>query len=220
MNALNWEDIPLGPDGSSVYAADDHFDAVARDELVELYEDPTPRLEAKTDHLLMTTLREMGETARDVSETVVTEAVRPSTISPTSWEASRDDLPHDQRLWRDSRAGSRRRVVSSLEAPRGITSARRVRRVRDRELRRSGAAHHGLADHVAESSPFQEWLAKNGTDLKFDDQGEPRRMRIDTILSRLKADSFENVRTIASEALKKWSRSGNDPTALCGVELT
>jgi len=78
----------------------------------------------------------------------------------------------------------------------------------------------GLADHVSESSPFQKWLAKNGADLEFDDQGEPRRMRIDTILSRLKADSFEDLATIASEALEKWSKSGNDPTALRSIELT
>ncbi len=51
LNALHWEDIPLGPDGSGVYVADDHFDAVIRDSPVELYEDPTPRLEAKSDNL-------------------------------------------------------------------------------------------------------------------------------------------------------------------------
>ncbi len=73
LNALHWEDIPLAPDGNGVYVADDHFDAVAREEAVELYEDPTPRLEAKTDHLLMTTLRDMGETARDVTETIATD---------------------------------------------------------------------------------------------------------------------------------------------------
>ncbi len=60
----------------------------------------------------------------------------------------------------------------------------------------------GLTDHVAESSPFQKWLAKNRADLEFDEQGEPRQMRIDTILSRLKSDSFENLGTIASEALE------------------
>ncbi|ADB63408.1 hypothetical protein Htur_4622 (plasmid) [Haloterrigena turkmenica DSM 5511] len=73
LNALHWEDIPLGLDGNGVYVPDDHFDAVARDDPVELYEDPTPRLEAKSDHLLMTTLRDMGETARDVTETVATD---------------------------------------------------------------------------------------------------------------------------------------------------
>lgn len=73
LNALHWEDIPLAPDGNGVYVPDDHFDAVAREQPVELYEDPTPRLEAKTDHLLMTTLRDMGETARDVTEPVATD---------------------------------------------------------------------------------------------------------------------------------------------------
>ncbi len=73
LNALHWEDIPLSPDGNDVYVADDHFDAAARENLVELYEDPTPRLEAKSDHLLMTTLRDMGEAARDVTESVATD---------------------------------------------------------------------------------------------------------------------------------------------------
>ena len=73
---------------------------------------------------------------------------------------------------------------------------------------------------MIELSPFQKWLAKNGAGLEFDDQGEPRQMRIDTILSRLESDSFENLGTIASEALEKWSKSGNDPTVLRGAELT
>ena len=73
LNALHWEDIPLVPDGNGVYVPDDHFDAVAREQPVELYEEPTPRLEAKTDHLLMTTRRDMGEAAHDVTESVATD---------------------------------------------------------------------------------------------------------------------------------------------------
>ncbi|MBZ6495632.1 DNA-binding protein [Natrinema longum] len=221
LNALHWEDIPLGPDGSGVYVADDHFDAVARDDLVELYEDPTPRLEAKSDHLLMTTLRDMGETARDVSETIATDG-----------GATVDDLAdqlgkHPATIYRAIND-----LGDILELDQGDVSFR-ARKYRE-ELRAlvesaeyaiesyADRMQHimGLADHVAESSPFQEWLAKNGADLEFDDQGEPRQMRIDTILSRLKYDSFENVATITSEALEKWSKSGNDPTTLRGVELT
>ncbi|WP_222915034.1 DNA-binding protein [Natrinema sp. SYSU A 869] len=221
LNTLHWEDIPLGPDGSSVYVADDHFDAVARDDPVELYEDPTPHLEAKTDHLLMTTLRDMGETARNVSETVATDGgatvddladqlgKHPATIYRAIndlgeiFELDQGDVSFRARKYREEL----RALVESAEY--AIESyADRMQHIM------------GLADHVAESSPFQEWLAKNGADLEFDENGEPRRMRIDTILSRLKADSFENVATIASEALEKWSKSGNDPTALRGVELT
>ncbi|WP_455449796.1 DUF7845 domain-containing protein [Natrinema thermotolerans] len=221
LNALHWEDIPLGPDGSGVYVADDHFDAVARDDPVELYEDPTPRLEAKTDHLLMTTLRDMGDTARDVTETVATDGggtvddladqlgKHPATIYRAIsdlgeiLELDRGDVSFRARKYREEL----RALVESAEY--AIESyADRMQHIM------------GLADHVAESSPFQEWLAKNGADLEFDENGEPRRMRIDTILSRLKADSFENVATIASEALEKWSKSGNDPTTLRGTELT
>ncbi|ELZ11923.1 hypothetical protein C478_12155 [Natrinema thermotolerans DSM 11552] len=221
LNALHWEDIPLGPDGSGVYVADDHFDAVARDDPVELYEDPTPRLEAKTDHLLMTTLRDMGDTARVVTETVATDGggtvddladqlgKHPATIYRAIsdlgeiLELDRGDVSFRARKYREEL----RSLVESAEY--AIESyADRMQHIM------------GLADHVAESSPFQEWLAKNGADLEFDENGEPRRMRIDTILSRLKADSFENVATIATEALEKWAKSGNDPTALRGVELT
>lgn len=63
----------------------------------------------------------------------------------------------------------------------------------------------GLADHVVESSPFQQWLAENGAEVEFDQEGEPKRMRIDTILSNLKASSFETVWAVAAEALEKWS---------------
>ncbi|MDS0475268.1 DNA-binding protein [Natrinema sp. 1APR25-10V2] len=221
LNALHWEDIPLGPDGNGVYIADDHFDAVARDDQVELYEDPTPRLEAKTDHLLMTTLRDMGETARDVTETVATDGG--STVDGLADQLGK----HPATIYRAIND-----LGEVLELDQGDVSFR-ARKYRE-ELRAlvesaeyaiesyADRMQHlmGLADHVAESSPFQEWLAKNGANLSFDDQGEPRRMRIDTILSRLKSDSFENVQTIAAEALEKWSKSGNDPTVLRGVELT
>ncbi|ELY64701.1 DUF7845 domain-containing protein [Natrinema versiforme] len=221
LNALHWEDIPLGPDGSGVYIADDHFDAVARDDLVELYEDPTPRLEAKSDHLLMTTLRDMGETARDVTETVATDGG--ATVDGLADELGK----HPATIYRAIED-----LGEVLDLDQGDVSFR-ARKYRE-ELRAlvesaeyaiesyADRMQHimGLADHVAESSPFQEWLATNGADLEFDENGEPQQMRIDTILSRLKSDSFENVATIASEALEKWSKSGNDPTALRGLELT
>ncbi|QSX00886.1 DNA-binding protein [Haloterrigena alkaliphila] len=221
LNALHWEDIPLGPDGNGVYVADDHFDAVAREKPVELYEDPTPRLEAKSDHLLITTLRDMGETARDVTERVATDGgatvdgladqlgKHPATIYRAIedlgdvLELDQGDISFRARKYREEL----RALVESAEY--AIESyADRMQHLM------------GLADHVAKSSPFQKWLAQNGADLEFDGQGEPRRMRIDTILSRLKSDSFENVATIASEALEKWSKSGNDPTILRGAELT
>ncbi|WP_137289031.1 DUF7845 domain-containing protein [Natronorubrum halophilum] len=221
LNALHWEDIPLGPDGNGVYIADDHFDAVARDDLVELYEDPTPRLEAKSDHLLMTTLRDMGETARDVTETVATDG-----------GATVDDLAdqlgkHPATIYRAIQD-----LGEIFELDQGDVSFR-ARKYREELRALAESAEYaiesyadrmqhimGLADHVAELSPFQQWLTENGADLEFDENGEPRRMRVDTILSQLKADSFENLGTIAAEALEKWSKSGNDPTVLRGAELT
>jgi len=176
LNALHWEDIPLGPDGNSVYIADDHFDAVARDDLVELYEDPTPRLEAKSDHLLMTTLRDMGETARDVTETVATDGG--STVDGLADELGK----HPATIYR---AISDLGEVLELDQGDVSFQARKYREelralVESAEYAIESYADRmqhlmGLADHVAESSPFQEWLAKNGAALEFDEHGDPGR---------------------------------------------
>ncbi|AFZ71416.1 DUF7845 domain-containing protein [Natronobacterium gregoryi] len=221
LNALHWEDIPLGPDGNGVYVPDDHFDAVARAEPVELYDDPTPRLEAETDHLLMTTLRDMGDTAREVTETVATDGggnvddladelgKHPATIYRAIedldeiLELDQGEISFRARKYQEEL----RALVESAEY--AIESyADRIQHVM------------GLADHIAESSAFQQWLAENGAEIVYDENGEPKRVRIDTILSELKSSSFENVQTIAAEALEKWRKSGNDPAVLRRAELS
>ncbi|WP_247729577.1 DNA-binding protein [Halovivax limisalsi] len=215
LNFLAWDDIPLAPDASGVYVEDDHFEATTREESVEIYPDPTPRLEAKSDHLLLTTLRDMGETAEEVAGTVATDGGRrvddladqlgkhPATI----YRAIKDlgeivQLDDGQVSYRARKYREEiRALVESAEY--AIDSyADRMQSIM------------GMADHIADCSPFQEWLAKNGAEIEYDENGEPERMRIDTILSRLKSDSFETAQTIAEEALYKWTRSGNDPLPL------
>ncbi|ELY50622.1 DUF7845 domain-containing protein [Natronorubrum bangense] len=220
LNALHWEDIPLGPDGNGVYIPDDHFDAVARDDLVELYDDPTPRLEAKSDHLLMTTLRDMGETARDVTETVATDGggtvddladqlgKHPATIYRAIqdlgdiFELDQGQISFRARKYREELRG----LVESAEY--AIESyADRMQHIM------------GLADHVAELSPFQKWLAENGADLEFDEAGNPKKLRVDTILSMLKGNSYENAQRVAREAIEKWRKSGNDPAGFARIHM-
>ncbi|MFC6716257.1 DNA-binding protein [Natrialbaceae archaeon GCM10025810] len=220
VNALAWEDIPLNPDASGVYVPDAHFDAVAREQPVEIYEDPTPRLEAKADHLLMTTLRDMGETAREVTERVATdgggyvdELADELGKHPATIYRAISDLGDILELDDGSVSFRARKYREELRAL--IESAEyAIESYADR-------IQHlmGLADHVAESSPFQKWLATNGADLEFDDDGEPRRMRIDAVLSRLKSSSFESVHEVAREALETWSKSGNDPAVLSRTEI-
>ncbi|WP_255168477.1 DNA-binding protein [Natrononativus amylolyticus] len=220
MNALHWEDIPLSPDGSGVYVPDDHFDAVSRDDPVELYEDPTPRLEAKADHLLLTTLRDMGETAWDVTETVATDggatvdglAEQLGKHPATIYRAISDlgeifDLEDGQLSFRVRKYQEElRALVESAEY--AIESyADRIQHVM------------GLADHVAESSPFQKWLAENGAELEFDQEGNPKRLRIDTILSMLKGNSYESARRVAQEAIDAWRHSGNDVLHFSDVQM-
>ncbi|GAB3678881.1 DUF7845 domain-containing protein [Halopiger thermotolerans] len=220
LNALHWEDIPLAPDGNDVYVPDDHFDAAARDESVELYEDPTPRLKAKTDHLLMTTLRDMGETAREVTETVATDGG--GTVDGLADELGK----HPATIYRAIED-----LGDILEIDQGEISFR-ARKYQE-ELRAlvesaeyaiesfADRIQHvmGLADHIAESSPFQRWLAENGAEIEFDEHGNPKRLRIDAILSLLKHDSFENARAVAQEAIDAWRHSGNDVVPFSKVSM-
>lgn len=221
LNTLNWADVPLAPDGTAVYVADDHFDAVARETPVELYDDPTPRLEAQQEHLLMTTLRDMRDSEQEIAELVATDGGQ-----------SVDDLEektgyHTATVYRAING-----IGEILQLEDGHVSYR-ARKYRE-ELRAIAESAEsaiesyadrmqhimGLADHLAESSPFQEWLATNGAEIVFDDAGDPRRLRIDTVLSWLKSDSFEDVQAIATEALEKWVRSGNDPAVLRRTQMT
>ncbi|OIB57437.1 DNA-binding protein [Natrialba sp. SSL1] len=220
LNALHWEDIPLGPDGNGVYVEDDHFDAVARDDLVELYDDPTPRLEAKSEHLLMTTLQDLGETPREVTEEVATDGG--STVDELADQLGK----HPATIYRAIQD-----LDDILELDQGEVSFR-VRKYRE-ELRAlvesaeyaiesfADRIQHvmGLADHVAESSPFQQWLAENGAEIEYDGQGNPKKLRIDAILSLLKGDSFENAREVAQEAIDAWRHSGNDVVQFSKVSM-
>ncbi|MFP8957172.1 DNA-binding protein [Natrialbaceae archaeon A-CW3] len=220
LNFLNWDDIPLAPDGSGVYVPDDHFDAVSRDDQVELFPDPTPRLEAKSEHILLTTLSEIGETPKRVAEQVATDggatvedlAEQLGNHPATIYRAINDlgeilDLENGQVSYRARKYREEiRALVESAEY--GIESyADRI--------------HHlmGLADHIEDCSPFQQWLAEHGAELEFDQEGEPKRLRIDTILSTLKSSSFESAQEVAREAISKWRHSGNDPAFFSRIPM-
>ncbi|MFP9192994.1 DNA-binding protein [Natrialbaceae archaeon A-CW1-1] len=220
LNFLNWDDIPLAPDASGVYVSDDHFNAVARDDQVELFPDPTPRLEAKSEHLLLTTLDDLGETPRAVAGKVATDG-------GAYVEDVADDLgKHPSTIYR---AIEQLGEIIDLEDGQISYRARKYREeiralVESAEYAIESYADRlqhimGLADHIAECSPFQKWLAENGAELEFDQEGKPKRLRIDTILSMRKSDSFENARRVAQEAIDAWRHSGNDVVDFASVAM-
>ncbi|WP_254861725.1 DNA-binding protein [Halovivax gelatinilyticus] len=221
LNFLAWDDIPLSPDATGVYVADDHFEAVARDDPIEIYSDPTPRLEAKSDHLLLTTLRDMGDTAEQVAGAVATDGG--ARVGDLAEELGK----HPATIYR---AIQDLGDIIQLDAGQVSYRARKYREeiralVESAEYAIDSYADRmqsimGMADHIADCSPFQKWLAKNGAEIEFDESGEPKRMRIDGILSMLKSDSFETAQEIASDALYKWTRSGNDPLPLRRTLMT
>lgn len=220
LNFLAWEDIPLAPDASGVYVDDDHFYATAREEDVEIYADPTPRLEAESDHLLMTTLRDMGETPREITEIVATDG-------GTDVDELAEELgKHPSTIYRGIKQLGE---LLDLEDGSVTFRARKYREelralVESAEYAIDSAADRiqhllGLADHVADCSPFQEWLAENGAELEFGEEGDPKRLRIDTVLSWLRSSSLPYAPDVAREALEKWRKSGNNPAVLRDAKI-
>jgi len=220
LNFLNWDDIPLAPDASAVYVADDHFEAVPRDDPVELYPDPTPRLEANSEHLLLTTLDDLGETPRAVAGSVATDGG--ADIQDLADELGR----HPSTIYR---AIQKMGEILDLEDGQVSYRARKYREeiralVESAEYGIESYAdrlHHmmGLADVIGDCSPFQQWLAEHGAELEFGEDGEPKRLRVDTILSTLKSSSFESAHELAHEAIEKWRHSGNDPTVFSQIPM-
>ncbi|WP_323172989.1 hypothetical protein [Natrialba sp. PRR66] len=56
-------------------------------------------------------------------------------------------------------------------------------------------------------------------ELEYDANGNPKKLRIDVILSLLKRDSFENARQVAQEAIDAWQHSGNDVVPFSKVSM-
>ncbi|AGB17368.1 hypothetical protein Halru_2797 [Halovivax ruber XH-70] len=219
MNFLAWEDIPLNPDGSGVYVADDHFAAETREKPVEIYQDPTPGLEAKSDHLLVTTLREMGDTAEEVAGTIATDGgQRVGDLADTLGKHPATIYRAIQELGElvelDSGHVSYRARKFQEEIRALVESAEYA--IESTADRLQQVMH--LAEHVADVSPFQQWVAEYGAEMRYDDKtGDPETLRIDGILSWLKTSSYESVQAAARQAIEKWRHSGNDPAVIRGA---
>ena len=211
LSVLSWAEIPTEA-GGTTFVADDHFDAAAADDSVPIHADPTPRLEADQEHLLLRTLGELTASDRDIAEVVATDGGMPThdladeagvSLSTLYRALQRMDgiLESDNghvRFVSEKLRQELRAVVEAVED--GIESAAdRAAQLLDYDVRQSA------------SSAFDRWLAKYGAEFEAPEhEGDRPVVRIDTVLSEFKSSANPRVSEVLDEMLTAWQRDGRD----------
>jgi hypothetical protein len=211
VNTLRWAGIPVKPDATT-FIADDHFEPRATDRDVRLYDDPTPQIEAEQEALVVTALRSMTDADADLLEQLVERGEG-----------------QDYRQLADGAGRSISTLYRALERMGGILESDGGEiRFGSRKLAErvtaivESAEHHirnatsraaqlvAMDERRAESSAFQEWLNEYAVEvLQRKDEGRVR-VRIDTVLSDLKADHYPTIREALLDGYSAWVQDGHD----------
>lgn len=217
LSVLSWADIPTEA-GGTTYVADAHFAGSSTDDPVALHEDPTPRLEAKQEHLLVTCLRDMTPADEAIVESLATDGGRDVHDLAADTETSLSTIYRAlQRLGGviESDNGHVQFVSEKLRSEvRGIvesvehaieSAADRTAQLVDMDVRQSA------------SSAFDRWRKKYGAAVEWPDgDGQPR-IRIDTVLSELRGFDNPHPDAVIAEMYQAWRKDGRDPTLLDGA---
>ncbi|WP_276259917.1 hypothetical protein [Haloglomus litoreum] len=214
LNTLRWSGIPVRPDATT-FIADDHFEPAATDRNVRLYDDPTPEVEAQQEALVVTALRQMTDADVDLVERLVEDgegqdyreladgAGHSVSTLYRALERMGDILRSDDG---EIRFGSRK-IAQEI---RGIVESteHHIRNAADR-----ASQLVTMNQQRAESSAFQQWLNEYAVEvLQRKDDGRVR-VRIDTVLSDLKADHYPTIREALLEGYSAWVQDGHDAAA-------
>lgn len=227
LNALAWSGVPTDVGGGSgggttIFVADDHFDAQARHGHLTIYPDPTPELEAKQESILMWAIGQITDTDsdRDVVETLAADGGmhRDDLAEATGWSMS-----------------TLYRVIDRLEG--AIESRNGHFRFASRELKRDFEAllqriddFQGTVTQQAErlldveirsksNSSFERFLAKYGAEFIDAANGDRPVIRIGTVLSTLKSVDAPRVEAVVDELKRAWTNDHRDIDHLRGAVL-
>ncbi|GGK64507.1 winged helix-turn-helix domain-containing protein [Haloarcula sebkhae] len=215
LSLLSWAGVPVDA-GGTTFVADDHFEAAPAESSVPIHGDPLPRLEAQQEHLLMTVLRDMAPSDRQLTETLAT-----------------DGGMHAQELAdaTDTSVSTVYRMLQRLEGV--ITSDNGHVRFVSEKLRQEvrglvESVEHAIdsaADRAAHlvdidvrqsaSSAFDRWLAKYGAEFDAPEyEGQRPVVRIDTVLSEYKSTNQPLVGEVIGEMVRAWKKDGRDPATV------
>jgi len=214
INVLSWADIPVtvggdGGGGNGAFIPDDHFRAQARDDAVPILEDPTPRLEAEQDHLLMTILRDMTTSDAEIVETVATDGGQPvEDVAETSGYSLSTIYRALQRL--DGLLQSEQGHIKF--ASRKI--AEEIRAI----VKSAEQAVESAADRVAtlfdveinqrSESAVSNWLAEYGGEFQQADANGPGKIRIDTVMAQIKSSRHPYLPRVLDYLVHAWINDG------------
>lgn len=218
VNSLEWADIPTTvgdqDDGGSngVFVSDDHFDVVAREGSLPISEDPTPRLEAEQEHLLMTVLRDCRETSAEIAEHVATDGGHDVHVE----EVAEDTGYSLSTIYRalqelddvlESRDGHVRFVSQKIaEEIRGIVESAEyaIENAADR-----AAALFDIDVNQSANSAVSRWLAEYGAEFVPPEDTDNRpTVRIGTIMSELKSRPEPYLEDVLDYLVHAWMTDG------------
>lgn len=212
VNVLTWADVPTEP-GGPTYVQDDHFEAAARDDEVPVYADPTPELEAETEHLLVTALSDLTESDQETLEALA-----------DGGKQHVEDLSAETDYSLSTIYRVLDRIGGVIESEAGYVQftsqkiAEDVRSIVDRAEHAIETGAERIADlynldvRQAASSAFQKWAATYGAEVEIDD--DRATLRIDTVLSERKSGPEPQVGEVLHDAIIAWKRDGRDPLDL------
>lgn len=219
LSLLSWADVPTEA-GGTTFVADDHFDAAPAESSVPIHEDPLPRLEAQQEHLLVSVLRDMTPSDKELTETLVTDGGMPAGQLADKTDMSISTVYRMlQRLEGvvTSDNGHVRFVSEKLrQEVRGLvesvehaidSAADRAARLVDMDVRQSA------------SSAFDRWLSKYGAQFDTDHNGQRPVVRIDTVLSEFRSTNKPLVSEVIPDMIRSWKKDGRDPETLLDANV-
>ena len=211
INVLAWSDIPF-KSGGTTFVSDRHFQATAAEESVPVYDDPTPAMEAQQESILVTALQSMTDADEEIVRSLALE----------------EDNQHPRELANNTGLGLSTiyraldrldGVLENADASVRFTSRKIADEIQgiieSQEYQFENAAERieallGMETRQAASSAFQQWLNRYAADVALEDSDDDLRVRIDTVLSRLKASPAPRVQEVVREMVEAWNDDGRD----------
>ncbi len=210
INCLEHADIPT--DAELAFVADDHFKIETSDIPIQLHPDPTPEIEARQESIIIRTFRELTDADLDVVNEIASNGE--SHYRTVADGAGRDistiyrALEHLDGILDNSNGYIRFRSRKCAE------EIRDVLRTTEQQMDAAWKATAGLLeidDRVLEkmSGAMQRWLSRYAAEIVDDDSGQIR-IKIESVLSRLRGSSSPWAPEVLQEALDAWVGSGGN----------
>jgi predicted transcriptional regulator len=211
INLLYWSDVPVHP-ALTTYVPDDHFEVREADRQVGLESDPTPEMETNQETLLVTTLRDMCDSDVSVLESLVRdgEDQHPRELAQNTEHGLSTIYRALQRLDGIVRNDGANVSFASRKFHQEITGIvesveHHIENAADR-----AAQILNIETRDAASSAWQKWCDKYAARIVDAPDDGRMTVRIDTMLSKLKATSYPRLADVLDEALTAWRKHGRD----------